>query len=392
MQNELFITSPQHNLFVASYEAKAAKPAPAAPVAPIVAAIKNANDLGVSYFASGSNRPADIAGFAASGVNVGVAVPELSRNAIAELVKLAGTGCRVFVDSGAFSEVRFDVKVGGFVDVAPITEEEWAKRLDVYETLAAALGEQCYLVAPDKVGDQEETLRRLRQYSDRMAHLRSLGANLIVAHQNGRFSLSSFHDMAVEALYSDDMIVGIPSKKGATSTDDVRELLARRPSIDRVHFLGLGPSNGRFAELVAAGLEAGAELFCDSVAISAVSGNDRPGGRPLTAALAGRREEMVEAMWAEGVDGLDYTEAISEPSLWLSARGLRVVADDLGLLGKDRKDWMADPDAWLQEGEIYLDPLVDMVLDAMWSKYVARAAGSWRKRSAIEDVFGSIAA
>lgn len=115
------------------------------------------------YFASGSSRPADIRGFAAIGHAIGVAAPEVSANAEAELVALAGRGIPVFVDSGAFSEVTFGAE--GVTVVAPITDADWRERLALYRRLAVALGPDVYLVAPDRIADQEETIRRMARYA-----------------------------------------------------------------------------------------------------------------------------------------------------------------------------------------------------------------------------------
>jgi hypothetical protein len=61
------------------------------------------------YFASGSNHQGEIEGLSSVGFNVGVAAPEVkSAETIGTLTGLAGTGIRVFVDSGAFGEVDFN--------------------------------------------------------------------------------------------------------------------------------------------------------------------------------------------------------------------------------------------------------------------------------------------
>ena len=128
-----------------------AKPWPDLPVEP------------VAYFASGSNRPSDIRALAAAGADIGVTVSELSENGIQELEALAGTDVAVFVDSGAFSEVKPN-DAGELEVVAEITD--WTRRLDVYRRLAEALGSQLSIVAPDAVGDQVKTFHRLQHWAE----------------------------------------------------------------------------------------------------------------------------------------------------------------------------------------------------------------------------------
>ena len=92
------------------------------------------------YFASGSNHAGEIAGLAAAGYDVGVAIPELNAAGEAALVELAGLRTKVFADSGAFGEVRYDAASDRMVlKGAPISDAEWRKRLAAYRRLAVAL-------------------------------------------------------------------------------------------------------------------------------------------------------------------------------------------------------------------------------------------------------------
>lgn len=150
------------------------------------------------YFASGSNRPADIRGFAAIGHAIGVAAHEVTANAEKELLALRGTGVQVFVDSGAFSEVEFGA--AGVSVVAPIDHAAWTERLALYRRLAVALGPQVHVVAPDRIGDQEETLRRLSRYAPELRELRALGANVLVPIQKGTKAQAAFVRDVEEAI------------------------------------------------------------------------------------------------------------------------------------------------------------------------------------------------
>ncbi len=130
-------------------------PAPEWPTLPVTPA---------AYFLSGSNRPGEIASLGKVGADIGVAAPEISEAAESELHALAGSDVLVFVDSGAFSEVRFGP--GGVEVVKPISDEDWAARLALYKRLATSLGSSLYCVAPDMIGSQSVTLARLGRFSD----------------------------------------------------------------------------------------------------------------------------------------------------------------------------------------------------------------------------------
>lgn len=242
-----------------------------------------------TYFASGSNRPADIRGFAAIGHAIGVAAPELSENALRELERVA---VPVFVDSGAFSEVTFGP--AGVTVVAPITDSDWRERLALYRRLAVALGPRAHLVAPDRIGDQEETLARLTRYAPELRELRALGARILVPVQKGTRTQAAFVRDVERVLGFDDFVHAIPSKKKATTVAELRAYLAEvRPS--RIHFLGLGLKNANAGQVLAACAEFApdAVLTFDSNLIAANVGRGRV-PRRLTAA----KDEAVRLLAA----------------------------------------------------------------------------------------------
>lgn len=199
----------------------------------------------------------------------------------AELDALRRSGSPVFVDSGAFGEVRFDPALGRLVDHRPITHADWLERLAGYDRIAAALGSRAYLVAPDKVGDQAETLRRLALYAPRIRTLRDLGANIIVPIQRGALPGADFDRECSAVLGFSDYVRGIPSKKAAASVAEIGELSRSLPADARVHLLGLGPFGERYDAVIAA-LDRAPELVtCDSVRIKALVGRTNgPGGTP----------------------------------------------------------------------------------------------------------------
>lgn len=248
----------------------------------------------VTFYCSGSNHGGEIRGLSLAGCHVGVAACELKGDAERELLALAGTPTRVFVDSGAFGEVHFP---GGKLEVKrAITHEDWIERLGLYRRLAAALGSQVVVVAPDQVGNQAETLRRLRRYAGQMAELRELGAEIIVPIQRGRRSMIEFDRACSEALGFSDYVRGVPLKKAATSTEAYEAFVGELPFGTRVHLLGKGPQSNDYAHLVSVSKHL--KLSCDSVRIRALVGRTNgPGGGPrrLTAMTDQVRGEFEAA-------------------------------------------------------------------------------------------------
>ena len=114
--------------------------------------------------------------------------------------------------------------------------------------------------------------------------------------------------------------------------------------------------------------------------------NGRGGApRPLTAALDAVTAELEEGIFRGDCGNIDWTDAASIPSAWLTATGVRRFAAELATLRvRDTDALVADVDGWLQEDDRYLDPRVEMALEGLWAEY-ARGPGSttWRKRESL---------
>jgi hypothetical protein len=233
------------------------------------------------YFCSGASAPADLAGLSRIRHPLGVSIPELSGPALDAVCTLLGV-CEVFVDSGAFSEVDEACRV-----VAPILDPAWVERVRVMHRIAVALGPGAVIVAPDRVGDQQETLRRLARFEDVLRAIVALGARLVVPIQRGGMSPALFHDAAA-SLIGGPFVCGIPGNKAAMPSHELEDFLwSRRPAA--VHLLGVGPKSRRFPELVDVlrRFVPDAAVSCDSNGLAAAVGktNGRGGApRALTAA------------------------------------------------------------------------------------------------------------
>lgn len=256
------------------------------------------------YFASGLSDPGEVRGVTLAGYHVGISCSELRPRLLDEVEACVREhSVRVFVDSVAFSEVA--VVDGALVTVRPLTAADWERRLAVYERLARSCGSNAYLVAPDKVGDQQETLARLERYAPRLRALRLVhgeawfGPQLIVPVQQGALSMADFASRACEALglAEDDVVWGIPMKKGATPLPELGALARNCPPDAAFHLLGMGPSSPRFEGAVLSILAAcpEARISCDAVRVTALVGRGEGTPRALTAAQDAARVEEPSA-------------------------------------------------------------------------------------------------
>lgn len=268
------------------------------------------------------NHPGEVHGLAASGKWIGITAPEVTEGLVRALAELRGRpwiicpdyprctfrhSVRLFVDSGAFSEVAFGPE--GRKVVAPISDEEWCARLGLCRRLCGVLEpRRLYLVAPDCVGDQVETLARLERYTSQVQELVELGANVIIPVQKGALPMLEFWWKALNllGLRERDAIAGIPMKKDATKVDELGDFACGLGLWARVHLLGLGPGSKRYRPALGAiwsGCE-WAQVTSDSVTLRAMVGrsNGKGGGpRALTAA----RDRAV----ARGVTGATSLKA-----------------------------------------------------------------------------------
>ncbi len=256
----------------------------------------------VLYFASGSNQPVEISGFARIGHAVGVSAAHLAEAGEAALHALAGSGVPVFLDSGAFSEADFPDD-GPPIIVRPMTREQWLHVVALGTRLARSLGSQLHVVAPDCIGDQDETLRRLKRYAGAYRQIRELGAHVIVPIQRGGRPQADFDRACADVLGFDDFVRGIPLKKKATSLSDLKRYVAAvRPA--RIHMLGMGPRNRSFDRFAAAATKYGATLSCDSCLITSSVGRrngrknhpaERFGGRRVYTKAQDLAREIIAA-------------------------------------------------------------------------------------------------
>lgn len=179
-------------------------------------------------FRSGMTALSDFRGAAAAGAAIGIVAyswidPVLTIRAAPRLLAEGGA---LFVDSGAFSEV-----VTGEVP-------DFDRVLHIYRIICEMTGlradrARLFVVAPDKVGDQLETLARLAHYRPRVRALIDSGCSVIVPIQRGTLPAAVMLDRIAAVLGTRDFVAGIPSNRDALSIADCATLRH-----DRFHILG----------------------------------------------------------------------------------------------------------------------------------------------------------
>jgi len=269
----------------------------------------------VTYFASGASAPHDMRGFVRALHPFGVSLPELSEAMVDELCGQGHLPLRVFVDTGAFSEVG-PAPGGGLQVVAPITDEAWRARLAVALRIARAFGNRATIVAPDRVADQTETLARLRQYRTEVHAIRATGARIVVAIQMGEQAPAAFDAACCAALGFDDFVRGIPGNKAAMPTRALEEYL-RAVQPPGVHLLGIGLANRRLPGLLAMmrRVVPVAALSCDSAMLASQTGRCNGAGGGVRALTA-----LQDEILADGVADAGEARTLAISSTLLLAK------------------------------------------------------------------------
>jgi hypothetical protein len=345
-------------------------------------------------YASGVNEAREIAGFALAGVPVGASSSNLREAAILALLRSEGP---VFLDSGAFSEVRFSPQTQRMEIVNRIAPREWRRRLAIYLRLAEVLGDRLSVVAPDCVGDQDETLKRLARYHHELQQLAQLGAQVLVPLQVGTRTHEEFYAEAT-AVAGVPLVPAFTMKKAATSEGDAARFL-RRVQPARIHLLGMGRQNCRAPRMVAMihGCSPLTEISMDSNRLRAVTGKKRT----MTVLERGFRSGSAEDLYGEINSAvlstaqvrLDYTDCIYSPGDWATRDMLREIAISSGFNLSEMHAFFADPNGFIARSMPGSDvcywehPLVDFALDRAWRKYVGDVISSNVRTAAIRQTF-----
>jgi hypothetical protein len=166
-------------------------------------------------FRSGMSSKSDLRGAMDANTPVGVVAGNLTTSQlIMSLPHYLNRGGRVFIDSGAFAAERTNAEL------------DWDEILAKYLTIAELTDhpENLFVVAPDKIGKQIETLALLRVHQESLQTIARRGANIIIPLQCGNPPAATMLAAVREILGHNLFIAGIPSNKAAMSIIECRTL------------------------------------------------------------------------------------------------------------------------------------------------------------------------
>ena len=168
-------------------------------------------------------------------------MPDTSKRVLRMAKAYLAEGGQVFVDSGAF---------GAFNKGCPLQDRDFDAHLTACTELAQeAQPGHLYVVAPDRIGDQDATTDLLTRFAPRLRDLAQAGVVIIVPLQRGSRSLSDLFAFAQVRLAPVSICAGLPFAVAALSTDETLAFLAQaKPA--RAHFLGAA-RNRRFRDALA---------------------------------------------------------------------------------------------------------------------------------------------
>lgn len=197
-------------------------------------------------FASGIDKSVDLEGAVRAKAPMGTTAQVMKKNpgfakVFTDVMK---EGIPVFIDSGAFSELT----AGLTVDFPSVFEQ--------YNRVAADPESNKHLsvVAPDKVGDQAESLKRLIQYQTAVQNLINKGVRVIVPVQSGELDMATYLERA--GIDPSKVAIGIPANKKGYPRQLLRQHIADA-NIKDVHILGMSAANKDATQLADAMRESG---------------------------------------------------------------------------------------------------------------------------------------
>lgn len=188
------------------------------------------------WFSSGLQYPSEIRAMIELRVACGISLNHAREDLFEYLIRRKDEVPALFIDSGAFSETPNK----------PFTSAVWEEKFCKYERLTKTYGDHCVFVAPDKIGDQAETLNRWLEHQHRLEQLQR-HSYMIVPLQKGELSQSEMLHRAI-GLWGNSVVAGIPFKKSATTyAEYIDFMMASSPS--RVHILGVTPFGHRWRRI-----------------------------------------------------------------------------------------------------------------------------------------------
>ncbi|SED35384.1 hypothetical protein SAMN05216178_6908 [Pseudomonas saponiphila] len=185
-------------------------------------------------FHSGMSAEQDLSAALTAGLPVGVVATRIPLGKrLFGLPRALDQGCKVFVDSGAFTAFT----KGDSVD--------WGRVFSVYEGLIdrTERPENLTIVAPDVIGNQEATLACWDRHKGVITAWIECGARVVLPLQCGELSAGELLNRGIAILGTNRFCAGIPSNLAAMSAEDCATL-----SHHDFHILGRVEINPQLAE------------------------------------------------------------------------------------------------------------------------------------------------
>jgi hypothetical protein len=282
----------------------------------------------------------------------------------------------LFVDSGAFPAFMAG---GGLVDFDTVLRR--------YEELArvSAIKSNLFIVAPDKIGDQEETERLLTLYAPNLRRLSGLGVSILVPVQAGATDLLTTWERLTAILDGVRIIPAMPMRAAAISVGIVVNFL-RRAKVSQVHLLG----TSRRSTVDTIG------LFLPELQVTADANQVRAAvgeGRPVTDGYRSTVSDLCHAGWcfggSEQEDGTEFSfDALNTPG-FLAPSEVALIADWLTPWQNRTEVLAALANGSLNElvGDELSTALCDYVIPRIHRARVAREVGPSVRSATLAEHF-----
>jgi hypothetical protein len=313
-------------------------------------------------------------------------------------------GFACLVDNGAVQEVDLLTQTA----VAPISDAQWALRMGRYVELATRFGDAMWLITPDRIFDQEETIRRFTICAPALRKAALAGAILVLTLQPGALGPIALEVRLRKLLPRVDDRQIVPAfpmrQRGDDRTQTVTpipallEFLARRRP-HTVHLLGMGLKSRLLPGILKqiGTVSPGTRVTLDAADVRSVAVPGRPWmqEKPWAQKQIGRRPPyQADAQ-------IDETEIVFD----LPQEGLRAAAREAGASAACAERFAVDPErmyallvAWHEDeaddpcwGEVEPGTLDLALLHERYRwepKFPPSAGASERDRLLVHRVFG----
>lgn len=306
-------------------------------------------DRFLARYCSGATALYDAIGLTDAGKDIGIVADLVKPRILAQLRRSLKAGSHLFCDSGAYGAFK-RWRAGK----APSPIQNFNTVFEVYDALLAGLPLhlrfRLALVAPDVVGDQEESLAVLRINRSEVLRYIAAGTNVIVPMHTSKScnSVQAFTEIC-QILGTSDFSVGIPA---AAAPMPLEQITALRHW--RFHILGKSTLSLPLYKIAYAILHHNPDSFitCDSNRLRA----NLPA---ISVCHHNLVEENASGALSEGM--FDATELVHEVlygSNWMSVRCIEALLRFYGIEGKSQlRTWLNAH----RQGESGLSALIEEI-------------------------------